>query len=112
MLRPIPALLLLVLTGIGVARAEPTPDISIVTGSAPSLQAQHGIDEIIAALRERKVPFEMADSPDNARGNILLIAGLAGDGALFRGPLETVRRSVPQNAGALAIKKQQYHGKT
>jgi hypothetical protein len=97
---------------MGVARAEPAPDISIVTGSAPSLQAQHGIDEIIAALRKRNVPFEMADSPDDARGNTLLIAGLAGDRTLFRGPLEAVRRSVPQNAEALAVQKRQYHGRT
>jgi len=112
MLRPLPALLLLVLTGMGVARAEPAPDISIVTGSAPSLPVQHGIDEIIAALRERKVPFEMADSPGHARGNTLLIAGLAGDRTLFGGPLEAVRRSVPQNAEALAVQKRQYHGRT
>jgi hypothetical protein len=112
MLRPLPALLLLVVTGAVGARAEPAPDISIVTGTAPSLEAQHGIDEIIAALRERNVPIEMADSPDNAHGNILLIAGLAGDRSLFHGLLEAVRRSVPQNAEALAIQKRQYHGRT
>jgi hypothetical protein len=112
MLHPLPAVLLLAITGMSVARAEPAPDISIVTGSALNLPAQHGIDEIIAALRERKVSFEMADSLDNARGNTLLIAGLAGDRTLFRGPLEAVGRSVPQHAEALSIQRQQYHGRT
>jgi hypothetical protein len=104
--------LLLILTVELSAAAQTAPTVSIFTEGTYGEWPRHGIEEIVAALRARNVSFEQINSLKEAKGKILLVAGLAIDQQIFSPePLETFRRSIPTNSEALAIKKLVYEGK-
>jgi hypothetical protein len=98
----------------GCLRAEtiaPSPAVSIITGSVSGQPAQHGVEKIVAALKDRQVSFEVVNSLDDAKGRMLVVAGLAGDPKIFSAPFKTFCQSVPTNAEALAIQKLDYKGR-
>src|SRR5450759_5968136 len=106
-----PLLLLLILAiSSGCASAQtqtgaPSPIISIVTDPAPGQAAEHGLEKIIAALKDKQVSFETAKTLDDAKGKMLIVAGLANVGGSAANLLKLSHKSVPTNADTLAIKK-------
>jgi hypothetical protein len=112
-----PLLLLLILAiSSGCASAQtltgaPSPIISIVTAPAPGQAAEHGLEKIIAALKDKQVSFETANTLDAAKGKMLIVAGLANGDGFAATLLKLSRPSVPTNAEALAIQKVDYKGR-
>ena len=112
-----PLLLLLVLAiSSGCASAQtqtgaPSPIISIVTDPAPGQAAEHGLEKIIAALKDKQVTFETANTLEAAKGKMLIVAGLANGDGFAATLLKLSRPSVPTNAEALAIQKVDYKGR-
>ena len=103
--------LLILAFGVSAAAADSPPTISIVTDSRAGKSAEHGMERIIARLKEKQISFETAKTLDAAKGKMLLVAGLAGDQELFTPPFQSFAKSVPTNAEALAIQKLSYQGK-
>ena len=97
--------------GVHAETTAPPPVVSIIADSAPGQPAQHGIDKIIAALKDKQVSFETVNTLDYAKGKMLIVAGLASDQKLFSASLNKICQSVPTNAEALAIQKLDYKGK-
>ena len=63
---------------VRAAPADPAPTLSIVADPAAGQPAQHGMEEIFAALKDKQVSFEIVPAPDEAKGKVLIICGLAG----------------------------------
>ena len=91
--------------------ATASPIISIVIDPASGQEAEHGLEKIIAALKEKQISFERVNTLEAAKGKMLIVAGLAGDQRIFTTPFKTFCQSVPTNAEALAIQKLDYKGK-
>jgi hypothetical protein len=89
----------------------PQPVVSIITGSLSSQPVQHGMEKIIAALKDKQISFETINSLDAAKGKTLLVGGFASDQKLFSAPFKKFCATVPTNAEALAIQKLDYKGK-
>jgi hypothetical protein len=87
------------------------PTISIVTDPEPGQVEEHGLEKIIAALKDKQVSFETVNTLDAANGKMLIVAGLASDQRIFTASFKTFCQSVPTNAEALAIQKLNYKGK-
>ncbi len=107
----IAAALTLFVGGLRAETAASQPTVSIVTDAAPSQIARHGMDKIVAALKDKRVPFEWAASLEAAKGKVLVVAGLANGGDAAATLLKGSGRSVPKRAESLAIQKVDWHGK-
>ena len=91
--------------------SDETPIVSIVTGRQSGPVARAGVEKIVAALKDKSVSFEEVKALDEARGRMLLVAGLASDQGLFVDSLVRVSKAVPASREALAIKKWSYKGR-
>src|ERR1035437_3468711 len=103
-------LLLILAISAGCASAQTqtgaaSPIISIVTDPAPGQAAEHGLEKIIAALKDKQVSFETVNTMDAAKGKMLVVAGLSTDGGSAATLQKLSHLSVPTNAEALAIQK-------
>ncbi len=105
------ASLLILGSSIGSAFSESSSAISIVTPPTQGQAVAHGLEKIVAALKDKQVSFETASTLDAAKGKMLIVAGLAGDQKLFTASFAKFCQSVPTNAEALAIQKLDYKGK-
>jgi len=105
------ALFLILALGVSAASAGSSPDISIVTDSMSGQPAKHGVEKIIAALKEKHISFEQIHSPDTAKGKTLIIAGLATNQLFSAETFKTFIKSVAKNTESLAIQKLDYKGK-
>src|SRR5258708_4178092 len=75
-------LLNLHLTAVGKPAETSVPEISICTDTIIGVPVRHGLDKLSSVLASKHISFEKVSSPDKARGNYLLVAGLAyGNGA-------------------------------
>ena len=84
--------------GVHDAAAE-QPIVSVVTDRVPGPAAAHGLEKLTAALSAKGVACEKAASLAEARGKILIVAGLAGgDGPAAR-LLQTENHPVPAGPG-------------
>ncbi len=97
--------------GLRAETTAPAPVVSIIADSVSGQPAQHGIDKIIAALKDKQVSFEAVNTLDDAKGKMLIVAGLASDRKLFSTSFKAFCQSVPTNAEALAIQKLEYNGR-
>jgi len=88
-----------------------SPLISIVANPSSGEIAQHGMEKITAALKEKQITFETVSQLDTAKGKLLLVAGLSTGDELIATLLKLSHQSVPTNAEALAIQKLDYKGK-
>jgi hypothetical protein len=91
--------------------AAEQPTVSVVTDRVPGPAAAHGLEKLTAALSAKGVACEKAASLAEARGKILIVAGLAGgDGPAAR-LLQTENRPVPVGPEALVIRRTEWQGK-
>ncbi len=89
----------------------PSPVVSIVSDLMPGQPAQHGLEKMIAALKDKQVSFEVTNAPGLAHGKMLIITGLARDQNLFLTGLMTLCQSVPTNAEAFVIQRLDLSGR-
>ena len=91
--------------------AAEQPLVSVVTDRVPGPAAVHGLDKLTAALSAKGGACEKAASLAEARGKILIVAGLAGgDGPAAR-LLQTENHPVPVGPEALVIRRTEWQGK-
>ena len=69
--------------GVHAETIAPIPVVSIIADSVAGQPAQHGIDKIISALKDKQVSFESFNMLDDAKGKMLIVAGLASNQKLF-----------------------------
>jgi hypothetical protein len=103
--------LLLLTAGASFSASADDLEVSIVADSLPGPAAAHGLDELMSALRAKEIPCEKAGSLGDARGKILLVAGLvANDGPAAR----LLRGEIPpglHGPEALLIRGLRWQGK-
>ena len=99
------------LLSLPISASEERPAVSIVTGRLTGGAARGGVEKIIAALKDKGVSSEEVKRLEDAKGKMLIVAGLASDQELFGEPLQRVCRSVPPGAEALAIQRLTYKGR-
>lgn len=90
---------------LGASAAGQNPEVSIVTDPAPGLAATHGLVALTDALHRKKVSFEQVASLDQARGEWLIVAGLASGKGAAAGLLKKSGYAVPDVPEALTIRK-------
>jgi hypothetical protein len=104
-------LFFLLVTTLAIGQSASSITVSVVTDSAPGLAVKHGLNKLIAALKAKGVSVEQATRLDEARGDVLLVAGrAAGDGAAseLHG---TLKIAAPEGAESLLIRHTQWKGR-
>src|SRR5680860_645145 len=104
------AVVLFLVVSMGTVRASdppvsPGPELSIVRDNSPGMPVLHGLNKLTQALRSRGVSFEEVNSLESARGEVLLVAGLAYEGGPASRLLSSGGREVPRVAESLMIWK-------
>jgi hypothetical protein len=106
-------ILLFMLSGSG--NSYPTyksPVVSIVTDDNPGAPVMHGLTELTKALQKKNITFEKASSFGEAKGKLIIIAGLSsGTGEAAR-ILNAGSHSVPEISEALTIWKTTWQKKS
>ncbi len=88
------------------------PVVSIISDENPGPGARHGLEKIIGALGARGIGSERVRARRVARGDVVIVTGLAsGSGPLAR-ELRTEGLTVPAGPEALLIHKASRNGKT
>lgn len=91
--------------------AEKEIGVLVVTDRSPGLAATHGAEKLMAALKARGVEAEKVESPDAAKGRMLIIAGLASGSGAAAQLLEESDTKAPDGPEALVIRTLQWKGK-
>ncbi|MEO5602777.1 MAG: hypothetical protein ABIR06_17790 [Cyclobacteriaceae bacterium] len=87
------------------------PQVSIITDKAPSISVGYGIAKLTHALSAKNISFEKVGSMNDAKGKMLIIAGLAsGQGEAAKMLLKS-RHKIPQVTEALVIWKTDWQNK-
>jgi hypothetical protein len=103
----LPFLFLLIIGRDGFAFTA-DPEVSIITDKTPGIVASHGIRKLTDALKAKNITFERAPSKEDARGRMIIVAGLAyGDGTASQ-MLKAGNRIVPKTAEALTVWKTEW----
>jgi len=88
-----------------VCAALNQPDLSIVSDRVPGMPVSHGLIKLTDALSAKKISFEQVGSLQEARGKLIIVAGLSsGEGAASQ-LLKTGKHQVPEVPEALTIRK-------
>jgi len=85
------------------ATTEPT--VSLVTESAPGNPVLHGLTKLTEALTAKHIVFERVTSVDNAKGKMVIVAGLYTGNSVAARLLKEANHPVPQTAEALTVWK-------
>ena len=101
----------LILCATVACRAADTSDVSFITDSVQAAPSSHGEEKLLAALREKQLGVQQADSLDTATGNTLLITGVVGKNGAAEQLLKAAGHSLPQSPEGLVIWKTEYHHK-
>ncbi len=95
----------------GICSANSRTDISLVVDGRPGQAAAHGLDRMMEALASKSVGVEKTESLALARGNTIIVAGLAApDGTVAR-LLKDGNHPLPRGAEALVIRQIRWQGK-
>ena len=91
--------------------SEEVPSVSLVMNGAVGLAARHGLDKTELALQGKGIWSEEVKSPDIARGDILIIAGVGGRSGTAAGILNSMSVSVPEEPESLLIRHTEWNGR-
>ncbi len=93
------------------SQAAAGPDVSLISDAAPGLGALHGLSKVKLALKNKEIRFEQVASPEGARGEILIVCGIAdGPGAAGK-MLKSQNIAKPDEAESLLIRHVRLGGK-
>jgi hypothetical protein len=96
---------------VSAADVKP-PQVSVVVDKIQSAPYEHGLFKLTEALKAKGLSFEQVTSIGNAKGNTIIVAGMAsGDGAAAT-LLKSKKHAIPQVAEALTIWKTVSKNKT
>ncbi|HEY4154588.1 MAG TPA: hypothetical protein VGM24_04155, partial [Puia sp.] len=87
------------------------PQISIVTDSLAGGCARQGLKKLTEILATRNISFEEVGSPEQAKGRMILVTGLAYDGSIASGLLRAGQHTVDRAPEALTVWKTQWVNK-
>lgn len=86
--------------------------VSIVSDTAPGPAARHGLNKLAAALKDKGVVVEQANSLEAARGKMLVVAGRAAAEGAVSALHKSLGLASPEGAEALLIRQAKWKGKT
>ncbi|WP_411273181.1 hypothetical protein [Daejeonella sp.] len=87
------------------------PVFSIVTDKAPGVSVSHGLTKLTDALQAKNISFEKVGSMSEARGNSVIVTGLASGKGAAAQMLKAGSRAVPEVSEALTIWKTDWQKK-
>jgi hypothetical protein len=90
---------------------QSSPKISIVVDRSYEGSVMHGLEKLTDALEARKISFEKVGTLDEAKGEIIITAGLSEDNSTASQMLKAGDHSVPQVPEALTILKTKWQKK-
>ncbi len=103
--------LLLLIINSNVYGAAETPVISIVTDKTPGISVNNGLSKLTGALKAKKIRFEKVDAITEAKGKLVIVAGLSTGKGEAAHLLQAANRSLPEIAEALTIWKTDFQKK-
>ncbi|MBO0859624.1 MAG: hypothetical protein J2P21_14280 [Chloracidobacterium sp.] len=92
--------------------ASPQVTVTIVSDNSPGLGARHGLNKLVAALKARGVAVMLANSLEAARGEKLIVAGLAAASGGAAALHISSGVAPPEGAESLLIRQVKWNGKT
>jgi hypothetical protein len=103
--------LVLMLTTASCYAGYENPLVSVVTDRAPGVSVNNGLSKLADALKAKNIAFEKVGSIDEAKGKVIIVAGLStGDGAAAH-LLQAANQNIPKVAEALTISKTDFKKK-
>jgi hypothetical protein len=87
------------------------PTVSLVADSQLGAPASHGLEKIVAALRERGIACQKAATLEAARGKFVIAVGLAGGDGLASRLLASAKHPAPKGPESLSIRRMDLNGK-
>ena len=98
-------IVLVVIVRFSCYAANEMPAVSVVTDKTPGVAVAYGLAKVTEALRVKNIPFEKVGSIDQARGEFVIVTGLAvGQGAASQ-LMKAGNHPVPSGAEALTVWK-------
>ena len=85
--------------------------ISVVTDDRPDASVLHGIEKLTDVLKLHKVDYEIVSSLSQAKGNIMVVAGLANGSGTAAQLLKVGNHEMPKVSEALTVWKTSYKNK-
>ncbi|HDY88555.1 MAG TPA: hypothetical protein ENH82_10660 [bacterium] len=85
--------------------------ISLISDRVAGLAAKHGINKIKLALKKKGVSLEEVFDIQEARGNILIVAGIARGSGSAAELVKSFKLSAPEESESLMIHRMKYEGK-
>ena len=79
------------------------PQLSIITDNSPGQPVLHGLTKLTDALKSKNILFEKVESIDDAKGDWIIVTGLAYEDGLASQMLKSGNRDVPKVSEALTI---------
>ncbi len=108
------SLALVNLPGFGCAKsvfAAAGIKVSLIADKEVGPAVQHGLKKTKLTLQDKGVPFEEVSTVEKARGDILIVAGLAEGSGEAAKLLNSLRITPPQGAESLMIQNTRWRGK-
>ncbi|HZF63503.1 MAG TPA: hypothetical protein VEZ55_03410, partial [Chitinophagaceae bacterium] len=87
------------------------PQLSVVTDKSPGASVNNGLSKLMGALKSKSIQFEKVNSVDEARGKVVIVAGLSTGNGEAAQLLQTAKRTTPAVPEALTIWKTDYKKK-
>ena len=85
--------------------------ISVITDDRPDVSVLHGIEKLTDVLKLQKVDYEIVSSLNQAKGDVIVVAGLANGNGTTAQLLKKGNHAVPQVSEALTVWKTTYKTK-
>ncbi len=112
MLKRFLVLLLLLVAASLYGLTAQVPQVSVILDAAPGRPVVHGLEKLSAALAAKKISAETVSSVAQAKGSLLIVAGLSKGEGPAAAMLAAGKHAVPDSAEALTIWKTRSGGKT
>lgn len=91
--------------GLNACLGNNYPTISIITDKTPGESVLHGLSKLTDVLKARNILFEKVKSIEEAKGDLIIVTGLANEGGAASQMLKSGNYDIPQVSEALTILK-------
>ena len=105
-------LIVILITSYNCLADNEIPTFSIITDASPGVSVLHGLTKLTDALQAKRITFEKIRSIKEARGAIIIVAGLSSGANDAAKILKEGNRSLPETSEALTIWKTNYQNKS
>ena len=87
------------------------PQLSVVTDKTPGVSVTNGLSKLTDALKAKNIQFEKVASVNEAKGKVVIVAGLSTANGEAAKLLKAANRTIPAEAEALTIWKTDFKKK-